>query len=666
MFDELMELLMLYIEAPWFKTFIVPVKLVTARMAEEMDGSGDESRISPDLLLEARRLISAIRLALTAHIESPLNQSFLTISNLVKFTPSFAASSSNSGASSSASSSQPKAERQDVSPVALQQSFGKCLRGETQKLAKFLSIPTAKELYQEALAFAKIRYTDRMEATSALLADFNDGEQYPLPTADEIVDQIVINETYQRILNDERIVETQLEMHLAERPNLVGSERDEYIAELNRNARLKNAGNWAASASSLLKPTLLLEQEQSQGTMHLVKQASEKKQGRDAPGRLAYMLMNIEPRDMIFFLLEQDLKQGDASLTGIAKLGVAIADAFTDTACHKDARKMTDLLSQEILAKQTEVVGPDNLAEVMAAISSDLSSCSGTIKVLKLSNYENHSVVYLVDESQDQAILYESIAANDSQAILFNDLITGGSTPGPIKNAIAKVKDIAGKDGGKVEWEVHKAVDLDTVQSRMEKQLRNGATAMTLCLAVSAHETKDDYKEAMGGEDAPADFMDRYEKISLPLAFLTEEPSDGGPLDIGSVRLYEYTGLGQVSVPQLGAIYRMNAIGKWFKVQVVKATGAEAPAWLGDALDLKILDISDGFQNAQLRDPIEPEKSTTVNVFVFQITRKLDSRSVLFNPANADYEKTHGAFVIVEDPFWATGGPNRKIIYRPL
>jgi hypothetical protein len=607
----------------------------------------------------------------------------------------------------------------DLSPENVKELFTKAMRAGVAKYAKVANLTNEKDVYGEALKFALITYDNVVAGLNPSLEGV-----IQFPRAEEITGTEYIEALSAAIKNNQAIRGEGWQEHYeeyrksssaqqgqaqgisAEEPKAAveanpdiggagfeehhaahlassstqqgqaqGISAEESLKKFSAGARSKIAGSWAGAAATVVRLRELLAAANRPSHSQALLAATAAREGRDVPGRLAYRLVNAQPEGIADALLGNDPKEGAGTQRGTGQLGLDIANAFTDAACHNDARQMSDLMSQKLFAKGSMVVGDERaIQQSIQKILVAIDQCPGARQVLKLTNFANHSALYLVGDKQ--ATKYESIAGTDSNTILYNHLIRYDVTRSQLKPTLdAGARAIAAGGEKILRWEVHQATTLEQLRARVEERLRRGTTEVTLGLALAAHEKQQEVEtrgdEAAYGDaaahddDAPqgddaAHGLDlaRYKNLAIPRQLINTDAKS-------SVTLYNLSDTktpGQL-VPD--AQYRMNARGRWMLVTYIGTMDAEGlPDWMNPCEQFHLEEVGGRFERPQLRALRQGEQITSVLQFVMQVTRQRDLLGPLSQPSSADYPKRYGDFVIVEDPFWETGGASRRIIYK--
>ncbi|MGH4023769.1 MAG: hypothetical protein ACRDRV_04205 [Pseudonocardiaceae bacterium] len=561
-----------------------------------------------------------------------------------------------------------------LTPQNIREMFLKTLREGVEKYFSLLGFGDGASLYREALKFAAITYDNVVTGLVPTLAG-----QAKLPPAEQVTDTDFVEKTTEELKFNTNILGREAEVHYLEykeawdnpqgEVRASGSQplsQTEYLNQYHQRARVKLAGSWAEPAAAVVRLLQLIQSSEGTSFLDEMKSKTAKRMGRDITGRLAYHLMNVSPKEHAEQLLGLDVKEGVGKQRGTARLGLDIGDSFSNAACHNDAQKMIDLMSQRLVVKQSGTVGTNDVGKVVELITTSLDSLQDKRKLLKLTNFANHSVVYLIGPAWLHK--YETIASQDSNTIVYNDILKDIVTESePIDSR--RLREVlhsgvsAITSGGKNEliWEIHEATTLERFRERVEDLLRQGTTEISIGLAFAAHEKAREVRERGFGSMHGLD-LDHYQNLHIPLTSLA---SPGG-----SVLLYEYSD-NLLSNPlnlTPGAFYRMNAQGRWAKVSCAGVGNPQHfPEWMTPCGGFVLIELAGSYSRPQLRDvrPKEGEICVTMQTFVFQVLKRLDLRLVLTKPQSADYPKDYGEFTIVCDPFWETGGLGRKIIYKP-
>ena len=541
-----------------------------------------------------------------------------------------------------------------LTPQNVKELFTITLRGGVQKYSRclsYLGFMDEKGFYEEALLFALLAYNNMVSSMRKMLSYLQGVDEVKFPTVLELNTLEDVDKFYQAIVANEKILGEQAEEHMS-----TDLSRDEkYLKEYYQRARIRMAGSWAEPASAVVKFKTLVSAATAPSLQQQVLARTAQQEGRDLPGRLAYYLMNTPVTAIASKLVGYDIKEGAGKLRGMAQLGYDIDSAFSDAACHNDARQMCDLLSHHLVSSgKVKVNTPQAEGETIQTILLQIKSCPGSRKVWKITNFANHSAVYLI--SQTKGTKYESIASPNSTTIMYNDLIRYPVNEIDLEPMVAAgVKAIGPGGAQEIEWEVHEATSLEVLQERLNRRLRDGTTELSMGITIAALEKIEEVK-ALGGQ---AKELEKYKLILIPFGVINQGQDE-------RVSLYNYNNALKPSPEFLmeGQSYRMNAQGRWIRV-IYKgpAASVDLPTWMNPCCWFQVEAISINYEKPQLREPGQGEKKTNMSTFIFQVLGLKSGWQALANPKGADYPKVYGKYEIVEDPFWDKG-LNRFIIYR--
>jgi hypothetical protein len=536
--------------------------------------------------------------------------------------------------------------------TSIRDAFTEPMRAGVGKFTDQLLHPGAgkhkeeKALYAEGLKHATLAYDAILGTTQSTLSP-----GLALPPAGEITREN-IQTIYEAIKADTGIKGEGEDMHLE-----TDRSRDEgYSLTYQHNAREKIAGVWAEAARSVLRIRGLLHEVTTPNLQFEIRAAKAKAQGRDLKGRMAYHLMNFEPGTIAEGLIGNDPKEGPGKLKGMGQLSIDMADAFSNAACHNDARQFIDILSHRLFYKEERVITASNKEATKKDILGQLDACRGERKLLKLTNFSNHSVVYLVGDGK--AAAYESIATPDSTTILYNELIQGAITETDAKPRItAGIDHIATTvDGSKLVWEVHETTNAEQLKQRVEGRLRRGATAMGIATTLAAREAKQTEEDG----DLPDHGFDLelHKVISVPASMLNQEAGKE------SVMLFNYSDGAKQGAPTAQATYRLSVQDRWLKVIFNGVSSEEnIPKWMRPCMLFEVVEVSGSYAGPQLRAPMAGETATTFMQFIMQVAKKHDQ---LRAPGSFEHRVIEGdgaRFTVTADPFWPNGGFSRRILY---
>ncbi|HEX7836991.1 MAG TPA: hypothetical protein VF469_05980 [Kofleriaceae bacterium] len=525
------------------------------------------------------------------------------------------------------------------------------------------ALGSEKQLLTEGVNAASLVYVQECERLKLKAP----GLAATLPRPADLT-QKAIEDTYKAIQNCPELTDSLAEEHWAEHQAQVtanGGTHEAYLAERHQAERQKAAAAWSQAAAKVVE---LADRQRATGPgatlQDQIKQRTAKKEGRDHAGRLGYFAMTTDTDDVMG---QMGVNAADP-MTGRAQGGGALtahlADIFSSAACHKDARQTCDLLSQKIhgAATQRTVHAAEEVPGVLGEIMGAVDSCPGPVKLVKLSVYDNHSMLFVIGEGR--ATRLETVAAPDSKSILVNDLIRN---PVTTQQASAAIKDgltslCKSEHAVELEYEVHQAASHDTVEGRVHDKLRRNMTQVGVGMAVGSwemadlHERQQDLLEARGedldGSYGVKDITGRS-RVNLP-----ESSARDGKLNFHA--LSEDT---VVTEPRAGTEYRVESEGSWLHVKVENIVAEGQPAWMYPMLELAILKV-----NPNLRTPIAPASA--------EVSKPLAMWSPMFKGFNlaelksADltgrvFQKHNGeAWIVTQDP-GPSGGMTRPITMKP-
>lgn len=467
------------------------------------------------------------------------------------------------------------------------------------------ALGSEQQLSAEGLVAAKLIYVQECERVKAKAPGL--GARLPLPAA---LTEEAINRVNTEILECTEIGDSMAEVHWEEHQASARGSREDYIAERHGAERQKAASAWAQAAAPIVQ--IMARARRPATTKELLARRAEPQDGRDHSGRVGYLLMTTETDDVMRRVGVNANDQMTGRAQGAGALAAQLPDLFSGAACHKDARDMCDLLSQRLHA------GPSKLAlesreEVPSAIDSVASAvaeCPGPVKVLKLSVYNNHSVLYVIGAGG--ASRHETVAATDSKSIMINDLIRNEISLADARQSItAGVTALCTAEGRiALEYEVHQAADLETVQGRTRDQLGDRMTQLGVGMAVGSWEMADLHERQQDALDRkkPPEYLDatygvgpiaKRQQLKLPVRSARGD----------HVTFYELASATRVTDPQAGAEYRIHSDGSWMRAKVAQIIQSGEPAWLYPMLDLNIIDVK-----PQLADPVVPVSEGSVRM----------------------------------------------------
>ena len=376
--------------------------------------------------------------------------------------------------------------------------------------------------------------------------------------------------------------ETHKEIELAK-----GVTKEDYLADRHRRARIRAASVWSQAASMLMR--LLARRSELAGTSGGV--AAElavrtaKTQGRDHNGRVFCFLMSTDTGDVLRQTGVDASDSGTRRAQGAGSFTDKLVDLFSSAACHKDARDITDMLSSENHSgtQQITVTSLNELPRVLTTIMAAVTGCDALVKLLKLSVYDNHSMVFIIGPAG--ATRLETVAARDSKTIMVNDLIqhtVEQQDPGAAVRA-GLLQLCKSDKAVQLEFEVHRATSQETADERIHDKLRAGLTRLGLGMAIGSREMTATYPAVQT--------ITRRTALRIP---------ERGARD-GGIAFYELATPAAVTVPQPGAEYRVRVEGSWLRVRVDAITGEGRPAWMYPMVELTVQNV-----NSNLENPVRP------------------------------------------------------------
>jgi hypothetical protein len=545
-----------------------------------------------------------------------------------------------------------------LTPENIKELFTSALRHDVPLYIQQLGFNNEQFFYAEALKFAQITYDNVVSSLSQ-----GQAQRIVFPPSEKLEDTASVEDFFQAILKNEAIVSQDINDHLETHTTTLSSDQLKiYEADQHQRARMKLAGSWAEPARAVVALKEAYRIATNPTHTEAIRARSAQKEGRDLAGRIAYYLMNVPVSTIAEGLVGFEEQEGAGKQRGMAQFGLNIINAFSDAACHNDARQMCDLLSESLFYKETKAITkPEDVGDLYATMLLQIKTCPGVRQVLKISNFANHSVVYLLNKQIGKCTKYESIASPDSTTILYNDLIRLDASETDLEGGLKA--DLSGLSQGGVnpslEWEIHEATSLETLRTRLYKRLRAATTDISSSLTLAASNKLKEVN-VRGDEHTHGLTFDVYKHLYLPL----ETINSGGE---GEIILCNYTDK-ERSVPGAliqGATYRLGAQKQWMRVVFVAPVN-DLPSWMSPCEHFLVQDVHTTYQKPQLRDldAKAGELQSTIMQFVMQVAKNPKLLASLTKPANANYDKDFGDFEIVEDPFWETGVANRLIIYR--
>jgi hypothetical protein len=482
-----------------------------------------------------------------------------------------------------------------------------------------------------------------------------------LPNIEEITSQEAIIQHYERLRKEQAIVSSDVDEHLKEHSaKFENSEaKAKYIQDQHERARSKAAGTWAEIAQAYFSVYSKLS----------TLSQTEVEEGRGSAGRLAYMLMTVSAKDLFEGLVGgTDIKEGVKERTGVVKLVQDIADVFSSAACHKDAEQMMLLMAGRLFVKgEAALKGPDDVPPLLMTIMSALGSCPGERCVLKLTNEQNHSAVYLVGEqTKDKQATrggarYHTIAGQDSEDILYNQLVESTTHIRELGQLVKNGLDTIAKaymGPATLKWEVHTATDLKTMFNRVDTRLREGESALSVGLGVAEFERRG--RDKMLGnlvKETDSVFLLPVDEIEAATHAQVHLLRFARPLKIGDLKI--------------GEEYRVFYRGRWIKARFM-GLRKDVPKWSGTAAAFLILDTGEKF--AKPDEPLKADSSKgEENVRFVDIIRSMGHvegpRNLgwwVWDDLNGKQYKAEGGVYVLKDPLGPAGGQDRWMIAKKI
>lgn len=461
------------------------------------------------------------------------------------------------------------------------------------------------QLLAEGLDAAKLIYVqecERLKLKAPLL-----GATLPLPAA---LTQDAVAQVHDQIKLCVEITDSMAEEHWAEHQASWNGTKETYVASRHQAERQKAASGWAQAAASVVR--IADRAHGGTGLTEQIKRNAEKREGRDLNGRLGYFLMSTATDDTMKQLGVDATDHMTGRAQGAGALADRLTDLFSSAACHKDARDMCDLLSQQRHGEVTKriVESEDEVPAALGSVMSAISSCPGPTKLLKLSVYNNHSMLFVIGEDE-AATKLETVAAQDSKSIMINDLIRNQVSLQSARASVAAGLASLCKSEGSVEleYEVHQAATMEGVEGRVQDRLSERMTQLGVGMAVGSwemadlHERQQDLLELKG-----EDLEDTYGVA--PIAKRQQLKVPARSARGGRLTFHALASDTVVDDPQAGAEYRIESEGSWLHVKVDNVVEDGQPAWLYPMLALSIINV-----NPNLSRPVLPKAK--------EVTKKL-------------------------------------------
>jgi hypothetical protein len=337
----------------------------------------------------------------------------------------------------------------------------------------------------------------------------------------------------------------------------------DYISDQHKRARIKVAGTWAEAARAYFEINARLQR----WVQEPEDRDDDAEDGRDATGRLGYRLMTGSGGDLFTGLTGgPDIKEGERVQSGIKGLSLALADIFSTAACHKDAEQMMDLMAGPLLLKGTaQLVRDGHENQLLEVISLAVNQMPGSSKVLKLTNFQHHSVVFLISGQEDDATAnrYHTIAGKNAKHILYNEIINDSITPGEFREAlrsgISRASNFHILGMTDLHWELYQATNMEVMSERVDAHLSESASALGMGLLIDGldERRKNDFlssghsNESTSGEIGP-DFVAR-----LPFKEIDTQ---------AHLKIYELESQNLVTSNDLEKkSYRLHYRGRWME-----------------------------------------------------------------------------------------------------
>jgi hypothetical protein len=471
----------------------------------------------------------------------------------------------------------------DLDSKALRNTFSDALRRDLRSAAPAVDpmLRNEKDVLTEGLNAAKLSYLQQ----SSVLADQVPGLAAQIPKPSELTDAVVksFNET---LLRSEEIKDSQAEEHWDqhEAQELAsGNTRERYIENRHRAARYKAAGAWAQAANPIVA---LQNRLPAVGTLQ---DQIQSRGGLGFDGRLGYLLSVTDIGD-ILSRVGVDSKDDTRRAEGTGALAKRLIDVFGDIACHEDARLVCDLLSHRMHADgaKTSIKAPGEVTGVVDKIMSEVDSCPGNVKLVKLTVFSNHSILYVIGQD-GAATRLESVAGSNGTNVLVNDVISGNVTTSPV----AKQAILGGLSGLVndqpdivLDYEVHQAASAEAVDTRVKDQLRDKLAQLAVGMVVGSWDMADQYATEQALLEDGQTLHDLYGIDPVTRRDVLKVPQRS--LDGGRLRFHAQRGPQQVDTLEVGTRYRLEVEGSWLYVEVqnIKTTGR--PAWMYPMIEMKV------------------------------------------------------------------------------
>jgi Domain of unknown function (DUF4157) len=468
-----------------------------------------------------------------------------------------------------------------------------------------------------------------------------------------------------------------------------GNTKEAYCEKRHIFERKRAAGAWAQAAAPAAQILARLKQITGTGLTEKIQQRTEQKERRDLQGRLGFLLTSTDTGDLLPQALGVNSRDDTSRPQGSGVLAQRLTDVFSTAACHADARRYCDLLSAGQTTGPTKVTVDSQQAiqPLVAAIESAVTGCKSEVKLLKLSVYNNHSVLFVI--SAGGATRLETVAAVDSKSILLNDLIRGHAQtiPNVIQAIDAGVRGLCRTEGEAVEleYEVHAAATMEEVEERVDHQLRESMAQLTLGLTIGSWEMAGLYERQRQGlqDKKPSETMNDHgvtpvvprDRLCLPKACATG----------GNMKFFALDSAAQIAAPVAGTTYRLQCQGSWLRVEVAQVLDAGEPAWLYPMLALRVTKVdrsladpevqevhNDNVVEAELEPKVPERKAQTVMLAMCNGYRRED---VPFSAQKDAVNHLEGLVLIhgstgtwrVSDPDWQSNPTSRrKITLTPI
>ncbi len=589
----------------------------------------------------------------------------------------------------------------ELSTQQVKNTFTKVLRTDMTGLGRLLQLDE-RSLRTDSLTMAKANYKN------IKLGFESSYPGYQFKKISTIRDTEALEQEITRLINDKKLISNDAMRDIKDHWDQIQKSKNMKQEELDKllygarnfqdyvrirlaQKREKTARVWGGAAKSLilarnrlaefnvmdrkLNPTFRQGQERRNNMkiaqQGVARQTQQKihEEGRDVQGRLAYNLMIKSGQDIFNEIAGIDSDNaGDSAgrVVGVAKTMENIDGIFGQAACHDDAQRILKLMSSRRKFKNESRVQSQEIAqEVITKITKQVESCKSKKKIVKLTNYNNHSLLLMVGQD-DSTQMYETYAGLNSTKIMQNDIIrehiaSESNLGAALQKYVLSIADTDSLTDTKnlLQWEVHEATNNETFEQRMGEHMQETTTSFHITNSIVSME----YSQLRG--DSNGDLFDttKYKDLYIPLAKLNNSATE----------IFNLHDEGKSSQLQAGQIYRMKHYSKWFRAKYNGVSQSiDIPSWMGECGQFEITEVGTGCDRVERRqEPVLKRSITEVMMWIVGDTSK-EARAPFreaIDQTGSEWVIKRGQdrdkkVVIVSDPEWQTANFARKVTYK--